>query len=209
MGLEATCVARVGRRSSEGKARLEEKTLHFRGTFRLDIPLQQIRRAEAKRGALRVEFAEGVAAFDLGAAAEKWALKIRYPKPLIEKLGVNSGMRVGIVGTPDRARDAAFWRELEARSAEVRALRASAAAAEFDLVFAFIESAARLDLLALGERHIARNGAVWAIYPKGVKIVTEAGVMAAAKKAGLVDVKNVSFSETHSGLRLMVPLARR
>ncbi len=62
---------------------------------------------------------------------------------------------------------------------------------------------------ARGAAQLGGQGAVCAIYPKGVKIVTEAGVMAEAKQVGLVDVKNVSFSETHSGLRLVVPLARR
>jgi hypothetical protein len=50
---------------------------------------------------------------------------------------------------------------------------------------------------------------IWAIYPKGVKVIREADVMAAAKQNKLVDVKNVSFSETHSGLKLMVPVAMR
>ncbi len=33
--------------------------------------------------------------------------------------------------------------------------------------------------------------------------------MAAAKKAGLVDVKVVSFSATHTALKLVIPVARR
>jgi hypothetical protein len=34
-------------------------------------------------------------------------------------------------------------------------------------------------------------------------------VMAAAKSAGLVDNKVVSFSATHTSLRLVIPVARR
>src|SRR3954466_5799785 len=140
MGLEAVCVARYKRQKSEGKARLEQKTLEFRGDFRLDVPLASIKRADAKRGALQVQFEGGTATFELGAAAEKWALKIRYPKPLIEKLGVKTGMRVGILGEADRARDAAFWRDLEALAAEIVPLPKRGAAQQLDIVFAFIES---------------------------------------------------------------------
>ncbi len=54
-----------------------------------------------------------------------------------------------------------------------------------------------------------KNGALWVVYPKGQKHITENDVMAAAKSAGLVDVKVVSFSETHTALKLMIPLSHR
>ena len=50
---------------------------------------------------------------------------------------------------------------------------------------------------------------IWAIYPKGVQVIREAEVRAAAKQHGLVDVKNASFSDTHSGLKLVIPVAQR
>jgi len=34
-------------------------------------------------------------------------------------------------------------------------------------------------------------------------------VIAAAKEAGLVDVKVVRFSDTHTALKLVIPVARR
>src|SRR3989304_4321398 len=98
MGLEAQCTARWKKQTSKGKALLEEKDLVFRGEFRLSIPLKEIASVEARRGTLTVKFAGGTAAFHLGAAAEKWALKIRYPRSRIEKLGVKPGMRVSVVG---------------------------------------------------------------------------------------------------------------
>ena len=33
------------------------------------------------------------------AAAEKWALKIRYPRSLLDKLGVKPGARIAVLGS--------------------------------------------------------------------------------------------------------------
>src|SRR5262247_3013381 len=99
MGLEAGCQARFGGKTSDGQARLEEKELLFRGDFRLRVPLQEIRSAEAKGGQLRVAFAGGVATFRLKtqAEAEKWALKIRYPRGRLDKLGVKPALRIAVL----------------------------------------------------------------------------------------------------------------
>jgi hypothetical protein len=47
------------------------------------------------------------------------------------------------------------------------------------------------------------------VYPKGQKHITEAGVFAAGKQAGLVDVKVASFSATHTALKFVIPVDRR
>ena len=54
-----------------------------------------------------------------------------------------------------------------------------------------------------------KTGALWVVYPKGQKHIAQNDVMAAAKSAGLVDVKVVSFSDTHTALKLMIPISRR
>ena len=56
---------------------------------------------------------------------------------------------------------------------------------------------------------IKPDGAVWIVRPKGRKDVTEAETMAAGKRAGLVDVKVVSFSETHTAEKFVIPVAKR
>ena len=53
------------------------------------------------------------------------------------------------------------------------------------------------------------NGAIWVVYPKGQKHITEAGVLAAGKQADLVDVKVASFSPTHTALKFVIPVDRR
>jgi hypothetical protein len=42
-----------------------------------------------------------------------------------------------------------------------------------------------------------------------VKTITEGDVMAAGKAAGLVDVKVVRFSETHTAEKFVIPVALR
>ena len=115
MGAESLCTAQFGRQRSEGKALLETDHLIFRGTFRLSIPRKAITNAEASDGTLRVTFPDGVAAFELGAAAAKWAEKIRNPPSLLDKLGVKPGMRVAVLGVDDES----FLAELAKRTTDV------------------------------------------------------------------------------------------
>ena len=98
MGLEAACRVRYGKKASEGKAQLETADLFFRGAFRLQIPLKDVTSVRAKNGQLVIGWPEGEAAFALGRDAEKWALKVRYPRGLLDRLGVKPGARVAIVG---------------------------------------------------------------------------------------------------------------
>src|SRR5882672_12681847 len=101
MGSEATCKAKFGKQQSEGRALLETSEILFRGGFRLKIPFSMIKSAKAVDGELRLQTAEGLAVFHLGAAAEKWCDKILHPKSRIEKLGVKHGARVSLLGDFD------------------------------------------------------------------------------------------------------------
>ena len=201
MGLEADCTVRFGDRMSAGRAMLETDELLFRGDFRLKIPFADISSFEAARGQLEVVFSEGTATFDLGKRAEQWALKIRYPSPLLDKLGVKPTSRVAVLGIEDET----FWHDVSARTHDV----ARDAAVDEDIVFYAAESKEALAGVEPLIATIKRNGAIWVVYPKGKKHVTEGDVMAAGKEAGLVDVKIVSFSDTHSALKFVIPVAKR
>ena len=197
MGLEADCIARVGGQKSEGRARLEDKVLLFRGSFTLKIPFRDIRSAEARKGWLHVTHAGGAAALQLGSAAGKWALKIRYPRSLIDKLGIKPDSRVSVLGVTEEA----FWAQLNDRAPDVSTrLRSDAQV----IVWAAktVEDLGRLSKL---RDRLTPDGAIWVIWPKGKKDLREDDVRGAAVRRGLVDVKVVSFSETHSGLKLMIP----
>ena len=50
---------------------------------------------------------------------------------------------------------------------------------------------------------------IWTLRPKGSKDLTEQEMMRAGQTAGLVDVKVVSFSETLTAEKFVVPVAHR
>ncbi len=202
MGQEALCTVRVGKKTVRGKALLESEALILRGDLRLNIPLREMKLVKAVRGELHVEYPGGVASFELGALARKWAEKILHPKSLIDKLGVKPGAIVSVLGV----RDTEFRRQLDGRTRQVSE---SKPRKDSDFIFFGAEHASDLARLKLLVPFLKSAGAIWVVYPKGQARVTEAGVIAAAKKAGLVDVKVARFSAAHTALKLVIPLAKR
>jgi hypothetical protein len=203
MGQEAICKIRVGRKVTEGKALLESQELIFRGIdLRLKIPFRDVSAIEANDGWLRLTYSGGSAAFELSAKAAKWAEKIRNPKSLIDKLGVKPGMRVSVLAIEDQG----FRRDLANRTEDVAGNRV---AKDSDLIFLGAERTDALEKLHELSRSLKPNGALWVVYPKGQKHITEGGVFAAGKRAGLVDVKVASFSPTHTALKFVIPVGRR
>lgn len=125
-----------------------------------------------------------------------------YATPLIDKLGVRPGARVTVLGVGDRT----FLGLLRGRTDDV----SSRPRRESDLVFLAAEDAGDLARLAALEPSIRRDGAIWVVSRKGkAATLRDVDVIDAARRAGLVDNKVVSFSETHTALRLVVPRARR
>ena len=200
MGAEIQCRARFGKQASEGKALLETSEILFRGDFRLKIPFAGIKNVKAVKGELRVRFAEGEAVFELGAAAEKWADKILHPKSVIEKIGVKPGGKAVVLGV----KDAEFLKKLgglaECSDKIGRAC---------ELIFFGAESVEELKRVGTLAKSLAPSGALWIIYPKGRKDITEVGVLSAGRAAGLKDVKVVGFSATHTALKFVIPVAQR
>jgi len=202
MGLEASCDARIGGKVIAGKAWLEEKEIRFRGTVNLKIPFGEIRSAVGREGWLEVKWGKSVAAFELGAQSERWAFKIRHPRSLLDKLGVKPNDPVSILGI----NDANFLAELKGRTAAISHGKVQDRSA---FVFVAVESTADLTRLGPLGRAIRENGAIWVVWRKGQKAIREDDIRACGPKVGLVDVKVVSFSETLSALKMVVPLALR
>jgi hypothetical protein len=202
MGYDASCEMRIQGRAGRGTVLLEQKALVVRGDIRLTIPLSGISEATAADGWLHIRFGGRDAAFAVGARAARWAQRILHPPSRLDKLGVKAGMRVRVAGEIERD----FAAELRAAGATVVS-RAGGAPA--DLVFYGVGR--REDLRALADLAgaIAPNGAVWTVRPKGQRTITEADTMAAGKAAGLVDVKVVSFSDTLTAEKFVIPVARR
>lgn len=200
MGLEAKCRAACGDQTGEGKLQLEGDSLLFRGDFRLMIARAEMKRVAAEGESLVVETASARARFELGAAAPKWVDKILHPPSLLDKLGVKAGSKVSLIG----AFDAAFLAELRSRG-DVGARPRK----ESDLVLLLASTPADLDGIPRAASFLAPAGGLWIVYPKGLKTITEMGVLRAGRAAGLKDNKVASFSATHTALRFVIPVADR
>ena len=115
------------------------------------------------------------------------------------------GARVAIVGEVDH--DGAFHELLADRTSDVTDGRPEP---DTDLVFVAADSTADLGALAELRQRIRPNGAIWVVSRKGkASTIRDIEVMAAGRAAGLVDNKVVAFSDTHTSLRLVIPVADR
>jgi hypothetical protein len=202
MGNEVKCLVHFGKQRGEGRALLETSEIIFRGDFRLKIPFSTIKSAKAVDGELRLQTAEGLAIFHLGAAAEKWCDKILHPKSRIEKLGVKPNAKVSLLGKFD----AEFLREV---SSLTKSVNQGKVAADSEWVFFAADSKADLAGTSKIVKTMQGATALWIIYPKGQKQITENDVLAAGRKTGLKDVKVVGFSPTHTALKFVIPLVGR
>ena len=204
MGYDATATLKFDGRTSRGVAQLEHKDLVFRGTTRLAIPLASITAATARDGTLHLQFGGKSAELTVGSAAGKWAKRIMSPPSRLDKLGVKAGMTVAAIGISDEG----FLTEVAERAEKVTR-RAPAASRPADLIFYGADHRDALGELAALVRLIKPDGALWILRPKGRKDITEAETMAAGKRAGLVDVKVVSFSDTLTAEKFVIPVAKR
>jgi hypothetical protein len=202
MGKELNCTVRFGKQQSEGKALLETSEILFRGEFRLKIPFSTIKSAKAVDGELRLQTADGLAVFRLGAAAEKWWDKILHPRSRIEKLGVKPGAKVSLLGQFD----AEFLREVASLTKSVSKGKTTS---DSDWIFFAADSKGDLGSISKISKSIQGATALWIVYPKGQEHITENDVLAAGRKTGLKDVKVVGFSPTHTALKFVIPLASR
>jgi len=202
MGNELKCTARIGKQQSAGKALLEASEIIFRGDFRLKIPFAAIQSVKAVDGELRVQAPDGLAVFQLGAAAEKWRDKILHPKSRMEKLGVKPGAKVSLLG----GFDAEFLREI---GGTTKSVIEGKVAADSEWIFLAADSKTELSAASQIAKSLQGAAALWIVYPKGQKHITENDVLAAGRKCGLKDVKVVGFSSTHTALKFVIPLSQR
>lgn len=202
MGYEIKCRLTSGGRADEGIARLEQKALRFHGERRLVIPLKDVSEVHSRGGSLFLTFQDRRAVLDIGPDAAKWASRIASPPSRAEKLGIKAGMRVALINLEDP--------ELEEEVATRGATKVRSTASGLDLIFFGASSPADLESLPALASRLAPSGALWLIREKGKGApVGEAQSMAAGKRAGLVDIKVVSFSDTASAEKYVIPVAKR
>lgn len=114
----------------------------------------------------------------------------------VDKLGVKPGMRVHAGGIE----------ELLPELAERDALPDDDGV---DIAFVRVSARDELGALQATWSRVASRGAMWVVYPRGVTQVTQNDVLAAGRALGLLDVKVIRFSDTHTALRFVAPRAER
>lgn len=120
----------------------------------------------------------------------------------LDKLGVKPGMRVALVGLDHPG----FQKELRERTDQIAE---GAPRKDTDMILFALDRPARLERLATLQRAIKRDGAIWVLWPKGQPHIKEDMIRSSAIAQGLVDIKVIAFSETLSGLKLVIPVAKR
>jgi hypothetical protein len=195
LGQKIACCAKFRGKLSPGKALLESNEIIFHGDFRLKIPFASIMEIKTQDGQLHVKTAEGIAVFELRDRAEKWRDKIQNPKSVIDKLGVKARDTVRLLGTFDKQ----FHQTLRNRRAKI---------VEHDgASWIFFEAQDRAQLCQVKSivSRLKGTSALWMVYPKGQKGITERDVRETALRHGLKDVKVVGFSDTHTALKFVRP----
>lgn len=203
MGQDLPAVLVSNGERTTGKALLETDHILFRSeNTRLKVPFDAMTSVAAEGGELRIAYAGGEAVLELGPQAEKWAHKILNPKSLLDKLGLRPGMRVSVV----RVDDVDFWSELRTRSYVI--LR-DEVMPDSDIIFLGVEKPDHMKHMAALRERMNPDGAVWVVYRKGQKDFNENDVLRLGLESGLVDVKVVRFSETHTASKFVIRLADR
>jgi len=202
MGNEAPCTLRYAGKAYSGKALLETSELIFRGDSPLKIPFTSITSVQSREGELHVRTKKGLAIFELAHLADKWREKIANPKSLLEKLGVKPGEDVSLFG--QFAAD--FLADLKKHDAVITQNRPSK---DSTWIFFAADAAQNLRRIPSLAKSMRGATALWIVYPKGQKSISESDVRSAGLKAGLVDIKVASFSPTHSALKFVIPKSNR
>ena len=202
MGQEVKTQLRWDGRIVEGTALLETDSLIFRGGATVTLPFAEMWNVEANAGWLEIKSPRGLMLLELGAKAEVWKEKIKNPKGLVEKLGVDAEKKVVVVGKLD----AGLRQELEASGAKVAK---SARGKDFDLAFVAASAKKDLENIPKARELIKDTGAIWIVYPKGKDDLTERDVLTGGRTRELTDNKQVKVDDVLTAVRFVVPIAAR
>jgi hypothetical protein len=124
-------------------------------------------------------------------------------RSLIDKLGVKHDAAVALVGLTDET----FIEQLRERTRDIVPFRLKK---NLDFIFLSAESLHDLRQLERLRGYLKSTGAIWVVSTKGKPArIKDLDVIAAAKRARLVDNKVVSFSDTYTALKLVIPVALR
>ena len=202
MGRQARCTVEWQGKKHTAALHLDSRHIDVRIKPSLRVAFERVRSVEIAGARLILALAEGPLVLHLGDDAPVWAEKIQNPRSRLQKLGIKPGARVCLIDFED----AEFAAELHAAGVE----SAHKLGRAETLVFLYVAEPGELDALARIRKALAPEGAVWVLREKGKTAkVSEDEVRKRAKQAGLVDVKVLAFSNALSGLRLVIPVAKR
>lgn len=205
MGQELKTTLRFDGRILEGVALLETDSILFRGNdphVSLTVKFAEIFKVEANAGWLDLQTGRGLLLFELGPKAEIWGERIKNPKGLVEKLGVDGTKKVCVAGKLD----AGLRADLDGTGARIAK---SARGKDFDMVFVAASSKKDLEKLSSFREMLKDDGAIWIVYPKGNVDLTEREVLTAGRTLGLTDNKQVKVDDVLTSVRFVIPVAQR
>ena len=127
--------------------------------------------------------------------------------PLAKKLGIKDGFRVALLGVPAEVRS-----DLQDALAKCRIVKHTSGPLNF--IFLFAKSVAELEhKLMASSKALVPDGMLWISWPKKssgvVTDLTEDVIRQSGLAAGLVDIKVCAVTDTWSGLKFVIPVARR
>ena len=127
--------------------------------------------------------------------------------PLIKKLGIKAGFRVGLVNSPKD-----FLKKLGSLPENVKIAARLTKPLNLIMLFSGSEKSLKRDFPRLAGK-LAANGMLWVAWPKkssGVPTdLSFNNVQSVGLQAGLVDVKICAVDEVWSGLKFVYPLEVR
>ena len=203
MGQEVKTQLRWDGRIVEGTALLETDHLIFRGGASVNLPFGEMWSVEADAGWLEIKSARGLMLIELGPKAEVWKEKIKNPKGLVEKLGVDAEKKIYVVGKLD----AGLKKEIESAGAKIA--KSARTAASFDIVFVAAKAKPDLEGITKARALIKDDGGIWIVYPKGKEELTERDVLTGGRTRELTDNKQVKVSDVLTAVRFVIPVALR
>lgn len=215
MGREADCEAafswRDGDRFTPGKALLESSELIFRGAQRVKVAFSTIASVSVDESTLVVTSTDGCSRWVLGPReALLWEKKITSPPTTLDKLGVSASSEVWELGALPDTLLADLDRVAPRARHRAGSWFADRVAGPIEGVLLISVTTQRdLEIIATISTAIADTAAVWILYPRGVRVVTENDVRRAGITAGLVDNKTAKITDTVTSLRFVRPKSAR
>lgn len=196
MGKESKTSVKIDGKSAACTVLLEGTEIIVRGGHRGKWNVKDMKQLAAKGGVLAFSSEASKVSIELGEQAEKWLDALKNPRSRAQKLGVQTGSKVCVLGDAD-GEDLS---DIEDASGEAISKRMSKSA---DIVLLFSKSASGLERLSAIAAAMHNACSVWVLWPKGLKDYGHEQAAAAGKAAGLSQTRSVGFSEVYSGLRFV------